>query len=63
MKIADTSDVVIGQHFSISRPTVIKHKKTVLANVEAELTGLSEACQTRAIEVLTSLIEEASDAT
>jgi hypothetical protein len=62
MKIADVSDSVIGQHYKMSRPTVIKHKNSVLAKVEAELTGLSEACQKRAIELLSALLQEGRDA-
>ena len=63
MKIGDVSDSVIGRRLGVSRPTVIKHKKRILGKVEAELTGLDEASQSRAIELLASLIQEGQDAT
>jgi len=63
MKIADISDSIIARRFEISRPTVIKHKKSVLSKVEDELRGLEENCQRRAIELLTALVQEKNDVT
>ena len=62
MKIDDISDSVIGRRFGMSRPTVIKHKRRILKKVETELTGLDEASQNLAIELLTTLIKEGQDA-
>ena len=58
LKIADVPYATIGQRLNMSRPTVIKHKKKILAKVEAELSGLNEACQTRAIELLATIGHE-----
>ena len=52
MKIAEVPDAAIAQHYGLSRPTISKYKKSVLAKVEAELRGLDEAIQRRAIEML-----------
>jgi len=61
MKIANIPDSTIGRRFEMSRPTVIKHKKRVLKKVEAQLAGLSEACQSRTIELLGYANQEGHD--
>lgn len=61
MKIADIPDAAIAQHYGLSRPTIIKHKKNALAKVEAELIGLDEAIQRRTIEMLADRPQGGSD--
>jgi DNA-binding CsgD family transcriptional regulator len=61
MKIADIPDTSIAQHYGMSRPTIIKHKKNIMAKVEAELLGLDEAVQRRAIEMLADRPQEGGD--